>query len=190
MRAGWLLAAALPLAPAGAAAQLQIGAEVEGALHGGDIASHDQGLSVAGRLGYELPTPMFRIVPEVRVGYLDFGDRVEFPAAIPGVVDMWRVSGGGRIGVGEILRPSLFAHAGWGSLGIDIDESERAGDIEGELSGWNDSNEGAFTWDVGLALDLAVLPVVTFGVHLGYNQLATDDPVSWWSYGFQAAATF
>jgi len=183
-RAG--LAAALLLLPGAAAAQWQIGAEVEAAFQDDGVPSHDIGLGFAGRLGYTLPLLPFDLAPEIRVGYIDFGGPTESPSAMPGTVDMLRVTGGARLSFGTFLRPVLFAHVGWGDLAIDIDEREKAGDVEGSMRGWSDTHRTATTWDVGAGLGVRLLSMIDLGVHLAYNRLGGDADVSWVSAGVLA----
>ena len=50
--------------------------------------------------------------------------------------------------------------------------------------------EDALTWDLGLALDLAILPLVDVGLHAAYNGLETEEALQWWSAGVHGAITF
>lgn len=176
-----LAGAALVLSPAAALAQLRVGAEVEAIFPGDGLGTEDTGFGVAGRLGYALPgTPMLEITPEVRIGYIDFAEPTERDLSD---ISLVRYTAGLRLGVGEILRPTLFGHVGFGDLSLsdsDVAFFEERGGID----------ESAFTWDAGLALDLAILPLVDLGVHGAYNRLETDDAFDWWSAGVHASFGF
>jgi len=173
-----LVAAALVFSPAVAAAQLQLGAELEAIFPGGDELGNDTGVGYAGRLGYAIDGPMIEIVPELRIGYVNFAEPADKTRLDVG---LWRYTAGLRLGVGEILRPTVFAHIGYG----DVVFGGPGGTIFEE--GFGDS---AFTWDAGLAFDLAILPLIDVGVHGAYNRLETSTAVDWWSAGVHAVLDF
>ncbi|WP_373047836.1 hypothetical protein [Vulgatibacter sp.] len=180
------LVAALVLTPTAALAQLQVGFDVDAIFPDDEPLDEETGYGFAGRVGLVVPgTPVLDLVPEIQVGYLDFGT--------PGIdgssfdLTMVRATAGLRAGIGTVLRPTAFGHVGWGQTslsanGDDIDFFEDRSGI-GEESG--------FTWDLGLALDLAILPLVTVGVHGAYNGLDLDEEsLNWWTAGAHAAVTF
>lgn len=189
MRSGYraaILAMALVTAPGVAAAQLQLGAELDGAFPRRDLAAdYNRGLGVAGRVGYRLAgIPHLAIVPELQAGYIDF----ETPAVVlivssPAEISLLRFTGGARVSIGEVFRPIAFAHVGYGVLSISETDDSRFTTRSG-------TDEGALTWDAGLAFDLALLPLVSFGVHVGYNGLATESMLDWWTTGLHADLTF
>jgi hypothetical protein len=84
---------------------------------------------------------------------------------------VWRGLVGGEVRIGKILEPGVFAHVGVGHL----------------------SGVGAFTapaFDVGLALDLTLIPLIDIGAHVAYNALLGDDErtgFSWLTAGLHAA---
>jgi opacity protein-like surface antigen len=76
---------------------------------------------------------------------------------------VYRLMAGGRLGVGVIIRPSVFAHIGVGHLRFD--------------EPFGDGRDGRtnLAGDVGAALDFTVLPLVDIGVQGSYNTIAGDD---------------
>jgi len=173
-----LVVAALVFSPAVAAAQLQLGAELEAIFPGGDNVSGDTGIGYAGRLGYAIEGPMFELVPELRIAFVNFAEPSDANRADLG---LWRYTAGLRLGFGEILRPTAFAHIGYGD--VTFGEPE---DTVFEKS----FGDQAFTWDAGVAFDLVLLPLVDLGVHGAYNRLETDRAVHWWSAGVHAVLNF
>ena len=104
------------------------------------------------RLGYKLDLLVVQLTPEVGGGYHKFsGD------AKAGLSDGFV---GGRLQFGKILEPGLYAHLGYGHLGVE----------EGSHSGG--------TGDAGVTLDLTLLPLVDIGVHAGYAGMFKKDPYS------------
>jgi hypothetical protein len=84
---------------------------------------------------------------------------------------VWRGIVGGEVRIGKILEPGLFAHVGVGRL----------------------SGAGAFTAptvDVGLALDLTLIPLIDVGAHVAYDALLGSDDrdgFGWITAGLHAA---
>lgn len=177
-----LIVAALSLgailfAPAAASAQLQLAADLDAIFPQDDRLGEETGFGINGRLGLGLPLPAVELVPEISVGYVDFARAGPLN---PGVV---RAMVGARVGFGALLRPTLFAHVGWASLSLDQDDDffEPPGGL---------GEEDALAADAGIALDLALLPLLTVGAHGAYNLLDTDDALDWWSAGVHAALSF
>lgn len=85
--------------------------------------------------------------------------------------DVWRGIVGGEVRIGKIIEPGLFAHVGVGRL----------------------SGPDAFTAptvDIGLALDLTLIPLIDVGAHVAYDALlGTDDRdgFGWITAGLHAA---
>lgn len=73
--------------------------------------------------------------------------------------DLWRGTGGLRIGLEFLLRVGVFAHAGVGSL-----------DSPGA-----DESRKAFTYDVGAELGIGLLPLLDLGLHYAYVRLDAGD---------------
>ena len=86
-------------------------------------------------------------------------------------LSVWRGIVGGEVRIGKILEPGLFAHVGVGRL----------------------SGEGAFTApavDVGLALDLTLIPLIDVGAHVAYDALlggSEHKGFGWITAGLHAA---
>lgn len=123
------------------------------------------GIGVAGRLGYRLGVPLVAMTPEIGLGYHWFdGD--------PKIV---RGFGGVRLAFGELIKPSVFAHLGYGSA-----------------SGGHQYD--GVTYDVGAALDLTALPIFDIGIHADYaalNSSNTDGASAQWiDLGAHAALYF
>lgn len=107
-----------------------------------DQAGAKSGGGGALRIGQELDLFLISLTPELGGGYHAFsGD------------DKARIySGflGGRLAIGKIIEPAIFAHAG-------------VARVEGFDS------RTAPTFDGGLALDFTLLPLIDLGVHGAYN---------------------
>jgi hypothetical protein len=123
------------------------------------------------RLGHQLDVPAVVLTPEIGFTYASFD----------GGVKAYRGVGGLRLGVGEILRPGVFAHAGIGRLSVDVP------------SGVPDPSHTAFTFDAGAFLDFTLLPFLNIGAHAAYNRQAGSDELDafqWASLGAHAALVF
>ena len=69
---------------------------------------------------------------------------------------------GGRVNVGKLIKPGIYAHGIY-------------------------SFDGASGWEAGLTGDFTAIPVVKFGLQLGYGEM-TD--VEWLNAGVHIAAQF
>jgi hypothetical protein len=100
------------------------------------------------RLGQELDLFLISLTPELGGSYHAFGgdDRTKLYAGFLG----------GRLALGKIIEPALFAHVGVGRL--DGAESRTAPLFDG-----------------GLAIDFTLLPLIDFGLHGAYNVLLPRD---------------
>lgn len=92
------------------------------------------------RAGEEWELLVLTLCPELSGQYARFGGPRD-PAA-------YQLMAGGRLGIGFILEPSVYAHAGVGYLQQDV----------------YDSGAG-LAYDAGLALDLTLIPYMDIGVH-------------------------
>jgi hypothetical protein len=122
------------------------------------------------RLGQRFHVPLIALDPEIGFTYHAFNDT---PSPT-----MYRGIAGLRLGVLEVLRPGVYGHVGVGR--IDFDHRP-------------DASHTAFTYDLGLFLDLSVIPYLDLGLHAGYDGIASGDrvdAVNWWTFGFHAAAVF
>ncbi len=106
------------------------------------------------RLGAQLRYPLVRFVPEVGYGYQHF-----FAVDDTGTTYDWnthRLMAGARLGLGEIIVPTAYAHLGYG---------------------WRDTADptvpavGGTAFDVGAALDLHLIPHFGFGAHVEYDTI-------------------
>jgi hypothetical protein len=123
--------------------------------------------------GPRMDLALLTLTTELSGGFHDLGG--DYNPAI------YRLVAGGRLGIGVVIRPSVFAHAGVGHLRYDVPLSdERDGRTNLALDG-------------GLALDFTVVPLVDLGVHVSYNWLAGDDDnnsFEWLQAGVHATFVF
>jgi hypothetical protein len=120
------------------------------------------------RLGqqFRLP-PIITLTPELAYTYHDFSP---LPVAYRGVVGL-------RLGLGEILRPGVFAHLGIARL-----------NQESPAPSVTD-----FSYDAGAFLDFTLLPFVNFGGHAAYNavEVSGGDPrFAWVTLGVHIELVF
>ena len=100
------------------------------------------------RLGSQMRAPLVSVTPELGFTYHTFGGDAS--------TKVYRGIGGLRLGVGEVIRPGVFAHAGYGWRKVDFAaQSDTA---------------SSFTYDLGAFLDFTLLPLLNIGVHAAYNQ--------------------
>ena len=115
------------------------------------------------RVGQKFRLPLVSLTPELGGSYHAFGGDDE-TRSYSGFL-------GGRLGIGTVVEPSVFAHVGLGHLeGLQT----RTGTMI----------------DGGLALDVTLLPLIDFGVHGGYNVMLPNSDGSAFKYltlGLQAA---
>jgi hypothetical protein len=139
--------------PRSAAAETVVGVDLNfnDAMAGDDASS---GAGVDLYFGPRLDLAILTLTTELSAGFHDFGGPLD-PTA-------YRAMAGGRLGVGVIIRPSVFAHVGVGHLRFDRFDDERDGRTN--LAG-----------DLGAALDFTLLPLVDLGVQGSYNVIAGDD---------------
>jgi hypothetical protein len=111
------------------------------------------------RLGSQLHAPLVAVTPELGFTYHTFSGDVG--------AKVYRGIAGVRLGVGEVIRPGVFGHAGFGWRKLDLASQSET--------------DSSFTYDVGAFLDFTLLPVLNIGVHGAYNQ---------WTGGSQASFQF
>ena len=151
---GLLACAALTLfalAPNPARADFLVGLDVDGVEPFEDGAAFGGGFGV--RLGAQLHVPLLALTPELAFTYAQFGDDYG-PSIYRGMI-------GGRVAIGEIIRIGVYGHIGLGSFNLDLDDEDPSG--------------SDVTYDLGLALDLTVIPILNLGVHAAYNRFGEDD---------------
>jgi hypothetical protein len=128
---------------------------------------NDDGLGVGIRYGHAWDLAIISLIPELGLGYHAFGG--------PNDANAFSAFGGGRVAVGFVLEPSVYAHAGVGHV-------------------WAD--RPSFTslyYDVGAALDLTAIPVVDFGPHLTLAGVAGNEsrePFTWLEIGGHLTINF
>jgi hypothetical protein len=145
------LTAALTLWPRSATAQTTLGIDL--AFNDGtDQTETDSGAGVDIYFGPRLDLAILSLTTELSGGLHDFGGPLD--------PTVYRVLAGGRLGVGFILRPSVFAHVGVGHLRVD------------ELVGSGRDSRTNLAGDLGLALDFTVLPLMDIGLQGSYNVIA------------------
>lgn len=152
---GMAAAAAITIAwPRTAAAETVLGVDLNfnDAIAGDDASS---GAGVDLYFGPRLDLTILTLTTELSGGFHDFGG--------PFDPTVYRGMAGGRLGIGVVVRPSIFAHIGVGHLRYDdLDDGGRDGRTN--LAG-----------DLGAALDFTLLPLVDIGVQGSYNRVAGDD---------------
>jgi hypothetical protein len=120
----------------------------------GDDAGSGAGVDVY--FGPRLDLAILTLTTELSGGFHDFSGELD-PTVYRGLA-------GGRLGVGVIVRPSVFAHIGVGHLRYDDLFGDDGRDGRTNLAG-----------DLGAALDFTILPLVDLGVQASYNMVAGDD---------------
>jgi hypothetical protein len=121
---------------------------------GGDDATSGAGVDVY--FGPRLDLTILTLTTELTGGFHDFGGRFD--------PTLYRLMAGGRLGIGVIIRPSIFAHGGVGYLRFDD-----------PIIGDGRDGRTNFSGDLGLALDFTLLPLVDLGVQGSYNVIAGND---------------
>jgi hypothetical protein len=118
------------------------------------------------RVGSQVDLLLVTLIPEVTLDYHDFGaDTRNDAALVTGKV-------GGRIRFFKIIEPGIFAHIGLGSLSGDSKYS----------------HIGA-AFDMGVTLDLTILPLLDLGLHAAWNRVfgGYDSGLSYGTSGFHIA---
>jgi hypothetical protein len=159
-----LLAALVNFVPRTAHAQNKLAVDLGADLPQG--SGNDNGWGVGVRFGRQWNLALLKLVPEVGFSYHDMSG--------PADVTAWNILAGGRLGLDFGLEPIIFAHAGLGHY------SAAAG------------SQTSLGYDIGAALDLTILPVVSFGAHVMESGIAGDNgsaALSWLEVGGHVAFT-
>jgi len=131
-----------------------------------DEPATDSGGGGALRLGRQYGLVLVSLTPEIGGSYRAFAGDAE--------TKLYSGFLGGRLGIGQIIEPSIFAHVG-----------------VAHVSGWE--KRTAPILDGGLALDLTLLPLINLGVHGAYNVMLPRDDGSAFKFvtvGAHAALMF
>jgi hypothetical protein len=154
-------------ADAGASTKLALDLNYAGGI---DEPGIGNGTGGALRFGKELDLVAVSLTGELGLSYHTFDGELD-PTHYGGFV-------GGRLAFGKILEPSIFAHVGVGRLNLDVAGTEL--------------HDTGPEFDVGLALDLTVLPLIDIGVHAMYDLQKLDDGKNfdWYKVGAHAALVF
>lgn len=166
MLAGSAALFATTIEPSTAHAKTAIAADLDYAAPIDSDAKSGAGFAI--RLGQQIHVPMIVLTPEIVFADHTFSD--SGPTAYRGLAGL-------RLGFGEIIRPGVYAHLGFGSLSLPDPEPSHT----------------AFTYDGGAFLDLTVLPLLDIGVHGAYNRLNSGkgvEPFEWVTLGAHAALIF
>jgi hypothetical protein len=130
----------------------------------GDDAGNGAGVDLF--FGPRLDLAILTLTTELSAGYHDFAGELD--------PTVYRAMAGGRLGIGVIIRPSVFAHIGVGHLRFD------------QFLGDGRDGRTNLAGDVGAALDFTVLPLVDIGIQGSYNTIAgtdDDDAFEWLQAG-------
>jgi hypothetical protein len=101
------------------------------------------------RFGHEWNLAIISLTPELAFHYHDFSGAND--------ASTFAFLGGGRVAIGFVIEPSVFAHAG-------------VGHVDG-----NAISHTSLAYDLGAALDLTVLPVIDFGPHVMLSGIAGEN---------------
>ncbi len=88
----------------------------------------------------------------------------------------YRALVGANLGIGSIIRPSVFGHIGVGHIAVDPDAVP-------------DQTRTSLAGDVGVALDFTLLPLIDIGVQGSYNAISgtsNTDAFRWLQAGVHA----
>jgi hypothetical protein len=128
----------------------------------------DWGGGFAVRLGQQLHLPLLVLTPELAFNYQAFAGGAD--------TAVYRGLAGMRLAVGEILRPGIYGHLGFGRL---------VSSVPGHSDG--------LSYDAGAFLDFTLLPLINIGAHVAYSGLAlrkSEPAFDWVTVGLHAALVF
>ena len=158
---------------------LDLGAGAEGAAvvdapHTASGNSLGGGTGFKVRIGSQFHVPLVRLSPELAYGYEHF-----FAVDDTGTTFDWnthRIMGGIRLGLGEIIVPTVYGHLGYGW------RSTADPTVPGA---------GGLALDAGVALDLHLIPHLSFGPHIEYAMIDASPFVpQWLALGLHADLVF
>ena len=100
------------------------------------------------RVGTQRRIPFVTLIPELSFDYHSYDSENPDRAAI------WTGKIGGRIRFLRILEPGIFAHVGFGHVG-----------------GYDVIDHTGVAADMGVSLDLTILPLIDIGLHGSWNRV-------------------
>lgn len=149
-----------------ARADTVIAVDADGALPTTPNSLLDGGGGFGVRLGSQLHLPLIRVTGEIGYGY----ERLLHDRA-PSDWNTHRFTAGARVGLGELLVPFAFAHAGYGWRSTADDSY----------------GGGGLAVDAGIGLDVN-LGLIALGGHIGYAAIdARPSTPQWVILGLDAA---
>ena len=155
-----------------AAAENTLGVAVDFA-DGVDQSGTASGAGAEVYFGPRMNLVLIDLTTELNGGFHTFGG--DFDPA------MYKLTAGGRFAIDLVIRPSVFAHIGVGHLRYN---DLLTGDREGRTN---------LAGDLGVALDLSLIPHIDFGLHGSYNVLAggaNSDAFKWYQAGAHVTFAF
>ena len=126
------------------------------------LDTDDSGFGGAVRFGREYDVVLLSLTPEFMANLHQFSGPGE-PLGFAGMA-------GGRATIGKIIEPGVFAHVGVGHATTEPDSLTGLG------------------FDLGLTVDLTLIPAVDLGVHGAYDSVGWgDDTFDWYRLGAHLA---
>jgi hypothetical protein len=107
----------------------------------------DNGGGGAIRIGSEHDYYLVTLIPEFTLDYHNFGAERDNLSFVTGKV-------GGRVRFLKIVEPGIFAHIGIGNIGGD-----------------SQYNHLGAAFDMGVTLDLTIIPLIDLGLHASWNRI-------------------
>lgn len=124
------------------------------------------------RVGYELDAMLLSLTPELGGSYHSLSGDLE-PSVYRGVVGL-------RLSFLKVLEPGIYGHVGLAHTNFDLGRLERS---------WTD-----VTYDLGVTLDVTLLPLFEFGGHVGYAYMAPEESdlegIDWVTLGVHGTLAF
>jgi hypothetical protein len=129
--------------------------------HGYDGTQPGKGFDFG--LGLRTPGTTWISTAELTGGFHDFGGPLDPKAS--------RLMLGSRLGLNWLIRPSVFVHGGVGHVSVDAPPGS--------------SLSRGLDWagDMGLSLDVSVMPNVELGLEASYNWIGSSDGFQWTQLG-------
>lgn len=162
---------AVVAAPREARAGVYVGGQFDAASPINAPAGYGSGYGFVGQLAYRFKLGPVFLQPEGQGSYMVFPvDDGNSPST-----HATRAMGGARFGLGSLVQPTLFGHAGMGWLGKGVDGP---------------------AFDGGFALGFKLIPYLRFGAQVAYNVIRASNDAGvattfkWLSYGAHVGIEF